>query len=72
MVNAVGHLHKYDDRFAHNPPKVEQPAMDDAQFWYDEQREIEANLLSNPQVMAHTVADLKLRVKELETWLRKK
>lgn len=56
----------YDNRHSYNPPAVERPAMDDKQFWFDEQREIEANLLANPIVMAHTVAELKLRVAALE------
>jgi hypothetical protein len=65
-VNAMATRPPYDDRMSYNPPPVTDPAMDDAQFWYDEQRQILESVIANPSMMAHIVMDLRERVTELE------
>lgn len=48
----------HDDRkrvASYNPPAVMAPAIDQAQFDYDMNREIEMNVLANPQILAHRV-----------------
>lgn len=62
LVNGAWH----DPRHSYNPPAVPRPAIDDAQFAYDNQREIEVGILSNPAVLAQVVIDLKHRVEQLE------
>lgn len=61
------HRHEFDERqLPHNPPRVESPAMDDAQFWFDEHRQIaEAVLVQNPAMLAHVVFELRRELKEL-------
>jgi hypothetical protein len=56
----------HDDRLAvatYNPPSVLAPAIDQAQFDYDMNREVEMNVLANPSILAHRVV---LQEQELE------
>ena len=66
-MSAVALEARYDDRFWFNPPKVERPAIDDAQFVYDLQREVEASVVTNPVVMAHLLIELRDKIRDLET-----
>jgi len=63
---AIGRPQVYDDRFAYNPPRLDAPAISQEQFDYDNQRDIEAALLANPVVMAHTIMMVKDRLSRLE------
>lgn len=66
-MNALALIIPHDKRdLAHNPPPVIAPAIDQAQFDYDAQREVEASLITNPVVMAHMIIELRDRIKALE------
>jgi hypothetical protein len=70
MSAPLAHVHRHDERFTYNPPAVPRPAMDEDQFWYDEQRDIEVALLANPAHLAHAFMrqrdELKLLREELD------
>jgi hypothetical protein len=65
-MSALAKIAPHDARFEYNPPRVKAPAMDQAQFDYDNQRLIEDAVLLNPAMMAFVLQDLRQRVKELE------
>jgi hypothetical protein len=64
-----GYTQSHDYRYSHNPPPLVSPAMEQEQFEYDNQREIEASLLAVPQVMAQHFLLLRDRVEFLEAQL---
>lgn len=74
---ALAKVVKHDDRHGYNPPAVIAPAIDQEQFNYDMNREVELAVLSNPGVMAHRItvqaqqiADQAKRLDELERLIK--
>jgi hypothetical protein len=45
---------------------VENPAMDEKQFWFDEQRLIKERVLMTPEIMVAKLLELENRVQALE------
>lgn len=64
--SAIGRPNAHDERFSYNPPAIIAPAMDQSQFDYDNQKEVEANFLANPSIAAHVIMELRDRILELE------
>jgi hypothetical protein len=53
---------------------ITNPAMPEDQFWYDENRRVREQSLSNPEILAQTVLILSDKVAQLEEsieWLTK-
>jgi hypothetical protein len=52
---------------------IDNPAMPEDQFWYDENRRVREQAISNPEILAQTVLILSDKVAQLEediTWLK--
>lgn len=70
MAGFIGNLVNgtlHDERHSYNPPAVDRPTMTDAQFVYDNQREIEVGILANPAVLAQQFMIMRDRIAELES-----
>lgn len=70
---------KHDSKHAYNPPAVFAPAISQAQFEYDEQRDMEVALLANPTHLAFKMQEeqaekqrLVERIERLERLLNEK
>ncbi len=64
--SAIGRAIKHDPRFEYNPPAPAAPAMSDEQFEYDNQRQINEAVLTNPTMLAHVIMNLRERIELLE------
>lgn len=60
------HSVPHDEKHEYNPPRVTAPAMDQAQFEYDNEMDKELLRMSNPLILAREMWMLRERVKELE------